>query len=78
MTHLESRIDLAHERLNVLEPRVNKLEVGGAVVEERFRHIQTSLDRIQSSISKVVWIVVTAVIGGIMAFVIQGGLNGLK
>ncbi|GAA0311617.1 MULTISPECIES: hypothetical protein [Rhodovulum] len=71
-----TRDEAAHQRLNVLEPRVAKLEVDRAVGEERFKHIQTSLDRIQSSTSKVVWIVLTAILGGIMAFIINGGLNG--
>lgn len=75
-SHHIARIEAAHARLNTLEPRVSKLERDGAVGEERFKHIQNALDRIQSSIGRVVWIILTAVIGGIMAFVMGGGLNG--
>lgn len=75
--HHIARIDGAHERLNVHETRIAKLEVDGAVGEERFRHIQTSLDGIQSSLSKGMWIVLTAVIGGIIAFALRGGFNVL-
>ena len=70
-----ARIDAAHDRLTAHETRITTLERDGAVSEERFKHIQTSLDSIQASLSKGVWIVITAVIGGVMAFALAGGLN---
>jgi hypothetical protein len=73
--HHESRIEAAHDRLAVVEKRVNDLERQGDRADERFKHIQGSLDSIQVSISRVNWIIITAVIGGIMAFIVEGGLH---
>lgn len=69
------RITEAHTRLDGLDRRVIRLETAEAVSAERFRNIQKALEGIQTSISKVVWIIITAIGTGVMAFVINGGLN---
>lgn len=68
------RIVQAHQRLDGHERRISSLERDQAVGEERFRHIQESLVHIQSSISKGVWIVLTAVLTAALALVLKVGL----
>lgn len=69
------RIEAAHDRINVVEGRVNALEKAGAVTDERFKHIQSSLDKIEGSVSKVGWTIISAVILALVAFMLKGGLN---
>lgn len=73
--HHVERITEAHQRLDEHDRRINQLERDGDVAAERFRVIQRSLDGIQTSLNKGVWIVLTGVLGGIVAFLIRGGLT---
>ena len=70
--------------LQKLEIRVRKLEqwtgTFDAVNAERraqseadFRRVYDRLDKIDGNLSKVVWIVLAAVIGGFLTFMMQGG-----
>jgi hypothetical protein len=71
------RIDHAHTRLDGIDKRVTTLEMDAAVADERLRHIQASLDRINSGIGRLGWLVVTGLVGGVLAFILDGGLGGL-
>ncbi len=73
--HHITRIDHAHQRLDRVEGRVSSLERAADVASERLRHIQQSLDGIQAGISRLGWLFVTGLVGGAVAFVIQGGLS---
>lgn len=63
------------EQLEKLEERVSKLEIKSAVDFERHSSVIKRLDKIDSHISKLMWLIVTAIVGGFMAFVINGGLR---
>ncbi|WP_127523560.1 hypothetical protein [Mesorhizobium sp. Z1-4] len=47
-------------------------------METRFNELEKRLDRIDGHISKVVWIVISAIGMGFMAFVVSGGLNVIR
>ncbi len=69
------RIEAAHDRIGVVEGRVFSLEKAEVVTEERFKNIQKSLDKIDGSVSKVGWTIISAVILALVAFMLKGGLN---
>jgi len=72
--------------LQKLEIRVrnleNKYDTREAVNAERraqteaeFKRVHDRLDKIDGNISKVVWLVLAAVIGGFLSFMMQGGFG---
>lgn len=69
-----ARIDNAHQRIDGLEGRVHRLELSDAASMERDKHIQKSLANIESNMSRVVWLIIAAIITAIGAFIVQGGL----
>lgn len=58
-----------------IERRLTTLERDHAVDGERYRNIEKRLDRIDGHIAKLVWLIIAAIVGGLMAFIMQGGLN---
>lgn len=76
-SHLHSRVEKAHERLDTMDGRVSSLERNEAVSAVRMANIQASLAKIDTNLSRLVWIFITAVGGGFAAFIMKGGFNGL-
>ena len=72
------------KRLSALEALVAQIETDRAVSEEkrkfieaRFNEVGRRLDRIDGHISRLVWLIIAAILGGFMSFVMQGNfLNG--
>ncbi|MEO1138585.1 MAG: hypothetical protein AAFW87_03925 [Pseudomonadota bacterium] len=71
------------KRLTSLELSVSAMETEWAVSEEkqkfmeaRFNHIDRRLEKIEGHISRLVWLIITAILGGLMSFVLQGSLLG--
>lgn len=75
--HIAEKTKEAHARIDVLSGRVTALEKDGAVAAERVVGIQTSLVKIENSISRVVWLIITAIVGAIITFLIKGGFHVL-
>lgn len=69
------RIDQAHQRLDIHDNRLTKLETHTAVAEERAKHIQTSLTKIESGQSWLIRLIIGAIILAGIAFAMKGGLN---
>jgi len=57
-----------------LEPRVRKLEERLAVVEQRDKEIIFRLEKIEATLTRVNWLIVSAIVAGIMGFIMKGGL----
>lgn len=72
---LEERFDRIDERFARSDERLTKLEVKSAVDHERHENILKRLDRIDGHISKLVWLIITAIIGAFMTFLIRGGFH---
>lgn len=73
--HHAQRIDQAHLRLDGLDQRVTKLETSEAVNAERMNYIHGSLNSINANINKVVWLIISSLLLGVVAFIIKGGLS---
>ncbi len=72
--------------IQVLEIRIRKVEqwqqTFDALNAERrdrdaaeFKRVHDRLDKIDSHVSRVVWLIVATIVGGIMTFILQGGLT---
>lgn len=75
-SHIAAKVEQAHTKIDDLTGRVTVLEKDGAVRDERMDGIRTSLTKIESSISKVAWLIITAIVAAVMTFVLKGGLSG--
>ena len=61
------------EKFIALENRVNNLEIRVAVAERDIDSINQKLDKIDTNLSKLMWIVIVAVAGAVLRVVIVGG-----
>ena len=67
-------------RLNSLELSVAAIETDRAVSEEklkfmnaRFDQLDRRLEKIDGHVSRLVWLIIAAIVGGTMSFVMNGG-----
>lgn len=58
-----------------LRDRVVTLEQKYAVREETLMGVNTRLGRIESTLSRITWILVGGILSGLVAFIAQGGLR---
>ena len=72
---LDERFDRIEERFARGDERLTKLEVKSAVDQERHDNIIKRLDRIDGHVNKLVWLIITAIIGAFMTFLIRGGFH---
>lgn len=66
----EAVVDNLRERMSVLERDV-------AVTQESQRSIISRLDKIESTLSRLNWLLIGAIIAAAASFIIRGGLVGL-
>ena len=59
---------------NGLERRIAKLEVDAAVDAEKNANLNRRLDKIEAGLSKLLWLVIALILGGVVNFVLNGGL----
>ncbi len=71
-------------RMSAVEAALGALETERAVSEEkrkfmeaRFNQIDRRLERIDGHISRLVWLIIAAIVGGIMSFLMTGGVGTL-
>lgn len=63
--------------LRDLEKRVQALETSTAVGSERHKIIVSRLDKLDSHLTWLIRLVIAAIIGGFLTFVLKGGLAGV-
>ena len=75
---------LLERRLGVVESELGRIDTHNAVREEkrrfdesRLRDMDTRIDRIEGHLSKLVWLIVAAILGGFMSFVMKGAMLGV-
>ena len=80
----EAAFQRTEDRLAGLERFATQFETDRAVneakqvqLETRFNGIDKRLDRIDALISRLAWLIVAAIIGAFMSFVLKGHLIGL-
>lgn len=72
---IHQRVDAQEHRLGGLEKRTQQLEIDSAGHALRGQHIEARLTEIQSGITWITRLVAAGLIGGVIGFIIQGGLN---
>lgn len=72
---LEHRHNDVKVRVVAVEKWQNEQSIANAVRDERWATMLVRLNKIDSNLSKVVWLMVGAFIAAVMAFVIGGGLR---
>lgn len=72
---LEHRSTEDRQRIAALETWRQQTEVSGARLDERFISMDKRLNRIDTNISRLVWLLITGIGGAFIAFVVKGGLN---
>lgn len=50
-------------------------EVRREHIDQQFKHVNSRFNKIDANISKLVWLVISGIIGGVMSFVMSGGLT---
>lgn len=61
-----------------LRDRVGELERDIAVTKESQRNILVRLDKIDATLGKIMWIIISAVLASVLAYVLnRGGISGL-
>ena len=67
------------ERVSTLETLIGRMETEHAVnvekqkfIEGRFNKIDVRLDKIDGHMSRLVWLMLTSILGGLMTVVLQG------
>jgi hypothetical protein len=81
--HIERGISGIEDRLRVMETTValtrGEYESLQRFFESKFQMIEQAQKDTKSIISKLVWVIIVAIVMGVMQFVINGGLsNGLN
>ena len=62
-------------RLTQLEQWRMAVELANAVRDEQFKGVRKDISDIKTTLSRIVWLILTGLIGGFIAFVINGGMR---
>ncbi|MGJ8617734.1 MAG: hypothetical protein ACSHWS_12915 [Sulfitobacter sp.] len=71
---IDERIAAIERATVVLDRDLAVSEEKRRFVDQRFNQIDTRLDRIDGHISRLVWLIIAAILGALMSFLIKGGL----
>ncbi|WP_424984331.1 hypothetical protein [Microbulbifer sp. S227A] len=78
---MSSMLHQLEKRVVAVEAAIATIETDRAVNEEkrkfmeaRFNQIDRRLDKIDGHISRLVWLIIAAILGGFMSFVMQGNI----
>ncbi len=70
---IEVRISAVEGTLGMLETERAVSEEKQKFMEARFNQIDRRLERIDGHISRLVWLIIAAIVGGIVSMVMKGG-----
>lgn len=84
----EKVLDALDTRVTALEKWRQERAIADAVRAEQAKHIDERFDsldkkvdagfaRMDGLVSRIVWLIITALIGGVMAFILGGGLSSV-
>lgn len=74
--HYEARLALQERTAIRAETERAVNEEKQKLVERRFNQIDGRLDRIDALISRLAWLIMAAILGGFMSFMLKGGFLG--
>lgn len=74
---IDQRIAAIERSTVVLDRELAVSEEKRKFVDQRFNQIDIRLERIDGHISRLVWLIIAAIIGGFMSFLMKGNLPGV-
>lgn len=74
---IDMRITAIEKATVAIERELAIAEEKRKFVEQRFNEVDRRLDRIDGHVSRLVWLIIAAIIGGFMSFVMKGALLGI-
>lgn len=75
MVRVEHDLTDHHRRISSLEEARQKGEIADARAEERSKNMEQKLEKIDSNLSRLMWIFIGGIVMGVVAFILKGGLN---
>ena len=70
-----SRLDSVEADLNQVKSSVSSLHTQEAVDQVHRGNVEKRLSSIEGGVSKLTWLIITALVVALMAFIVGGGLN---
>jgi len=70
-----SRLDSVEEDLHQVKNSVSNLHTQEAVDQVHRDNVEKRLSSIEGGVSKLTWLIITALVVALMAFIVGGGLN---
>lgn len=75
MAAIDDRLREIEGRIGALDARIITLERNEAVGMANGQNVEKRLSGIEATLNRLVWIVITSVVGAAIAFALQGGFN---
>ena len=72
--HLDKRVSAVEAQLSAIETNRAVGDEKRKFLEARFAEFNRRLDKIDGHISRLVWLIIAAILGGFMSFVMQGNI----
>ncbi|SMF66136.1 hypothetical protein SAMN02982989_3441 [Xaviernesmea oryzae] len=63
------------QRLTALEVWKQQTEISGAKLDVRFEEMGKRLNRIDTNLSRLMWLFIGGIVAGIVAFMLKGGFS---
>lgn len=74
---LERRLDALENWRNEVQADLKADAVRREWMDAKFKNLDERLNKIDGHISKLVWLILAALITGVMGFILSGGLSGV-
>ncbi|MEM9577238.1 MAG: hypothetical protein AAF999_09505 [Pseudomonadota bacterium] len=74
---IDERISAIENAAVMLERELAVAEEKRKFIEQKFEHMDSRLQRIDGHIARLVWLIIAAIIGGFMSFVMKGAFLGV-
>ena len=65
----------ADDKIKELEMWRHEQDTKTALSKQSFANIEKRLDKIDTHINKLVWLIIASILAGVLGFIMKGGLN---
>lgn len=72
---IEHQMSDHHQRLSKMEEWRHHSDIADAKMEERFKGVEKQLNKIDSNLSRLMWIFITGIAGAVVVFLVNGGFK---
>lgn len=75
MVNLEHRFTEDRQRISALEIWKQQIDISGAKLDVRFEEMGKRLNRIDTNLSRLMWLFIGGIVAGIVTFMLKGGFS---